>query len=56
MNTCICKSVGSRVGLYIMVFILLSNSCDIKDQIENVNKELAEIKILIQKEGLNNYE
>lgn len=31
MGDCRCKSVGSRPGLYIMVFLILLNSCEIEE-------------------------
>ena len=35
-----CKSVGSREGLYVMVFILLLNSCDTNHKVNALAQQL----------------
>lgn len=39
-----CKSVGSRVGLYVMVFFILVHSCDTNTKLDNMEYKLDKIQ------------
>jgi hypothetical protein len=47
MADCQCKSVGSRVGLYIMVLIIMSCVCDTAEKQKKLGQQLDRIELKI---------